>query len=94
MPATSPDWASLLPALLDFERTPGRYPVVLREPRPLFDHTLAVLQLAGGRSVEGLADLEQDPARAAELRQAARFFVRTVLPVSYTHLTLPTNREV
>jgi hypothetical protein len=79
MPATSPDWASLLPALLDFERSPGRYPVVLREPRPLFDHARAVLQLAGGRSVEGLADLEQDPARADALRQAARFFVRTVL---------------
>jgi len=79
MPANTPDWASLLPALLDFERSPGRYPVVLREPRPLFDHTFAVLQLAAGRAVDGLADLEQDPARASELRQAARFFVRTVL---------------
>ena len=39
-----PGWSSLLPALLDFERSPGRYRVVLREPRPLFEHTLAVLQ--------------------------------------------------
>jgi hypothetical protein len=79
MPITSPDWASLLPALLDFERSPGRYPVVLREPRPLFDHTLAVLQLATGRAVDGLADREQDRAHADDLKRAARFFVRTVL---------------
>ncbi|MBW8467719.1 MAG: J domain-containing protein [Thiobacillus sp.] len=74
-----PDWSSLLPALLDFERSPGRYRVVLREPRPLFEHTLAVLQLAVGRSVDGLADLAQEPAQTDELKRAARFFVRTVL---------------
>ena len=74
-----PDWSSLLPALLDFERSPGRYRVVLREPRPLFEHTLTLLQLAAGRSVDGLADLAQDPAQTDELKRAARFFVRTVL---------------
>ena len=74
-----PDWSSLLPALLDFERSPGRYRVVLREPRPLFEHTLAVLQLAVGRSVDGLADLAHEPAQTDELKRAARFFVRTVL---------------
>ena len=79
MSTTPPDWSSLLPALLDFERSPGRYAVVLREPRPLFEHTLTLLQLAAGRSVDGLADLAQDPAQTDELRRAARFFVRTVL---------------
>ncbi|UCU94186.1 J domain-containing protein [Hydrogenophaga taeniospiralis] len=74
-----PDWSSLLPALLDFERSPGRYRVVLREPRPLFEHTLAVLQLAVGRSVDGLADLAHEPAQTDELKRAARFFARTVL---------------
>lgn len=74
-----PDWSSLLPALLDFERSPGRYRVVLREPRPLFEHTLAVLQLAVGRTVDGLADLAHEPAQTDELKRAARFFVRTVL---------------
>lgn len=74
-----PDWSSLLPALLDFERSPGRYRVVLREPRPLFEHTLAVLQLAVGRAVDGLADLAHEPAQTDELKRAARFFVRTVL---------------
>ena len=79
MSTTPPDWSSLLPALLDFERSPGRYAVVLREPRPLFEHTLTLLQLAAGRSVDGLADLAQDPAQTDELKRAARFFVRTVL---------------
>ncbi|NWF44255.1 J domain-containing protein [Hydrogenophaga sp. D2P1] len=79
MTPPSPDWSSLLPALLDFERSPGRYRVVLREPRPLFEHTLAVLQLAVGRSVDGLADLAHEPAQTDELKRAARFFVRTVL---------------
>lgn len=72
----SPDWSRLLPALLDFERSPGRYRVVLREPRPLFERIGSVMLLAAGRPVEGL------PAAAAnafELRRAARFFVRTVM---------------
>lgn len=63
-------------ALLDFHLTPGRYPVALREPRPVFEHLHEVLALAAGRSVEGLvwdADLE------ARVRQAARFFVRSVM---------------
>ena len=79
MSTTPPDWSSLLPALLDFERSPGRYAVVLREPRPLFEHTLTLLQLAAGRTVDGLADLAQNPAQTDELKRAARFFVRTVL---------------
>ena len=63
-------------ALLDFQHMPGRYPVAMREPRPVFEHLQLVLMLAAGRTVDGLgtdADLE------ARVRQAARFFVRTVL---------------
>lgn len=66
----------LLPALLDFERSPGRYRVVLREPRPLFEHIGSVMLLAAGRPVPGLPVAA---ASAPELRRAARFFVRTVM---------------
>lgn len=71
-----PDGRRLLPALLAFERSPGRFPVALREPRPLFAHIGSVMRLAAGRPVEGL------PMAASsnlELRRAARFFVRTVM---------------
>lgn len=76
MSLSPPEWRSLLPALLDFERTPGRFPVALREPRPLFAHMGSVVLLAAGRPVPGMpaaAPMEQ------ELRRAARFFVRTVM---------------
>lgn len=65
----------LVPALLDFERMPGRYPLALHEPRQLFDEAQAVLQLAAGRPVEGLAELTG--SEEADARRAARFFVRT-----------------
>lgn len=68
---------ALLPALLDFERTPGRYPLVLREPRLLFDQAHAILSLAVGRAVDGLADMAG--AQEEEARRGARFFVRTAL---------------
>lgn len=71
-----PDGRRLLPALLAFERAPGRYAVARREPRPLFVHIDSVMRLAAGRPVEGL------PVAAAtnlELGRAARFFVRTVM---------------
>lgn len=71
-----PDWGSLLPALRDFERSPGRYRVVLREPRPLFEQIGSVMLLASGRPLEGLP---ATPAGVLELRRAARFFVRTVM---------------
>jgi hypothetical protein len=73
---TPPNWSRLLPALLDFERSPGRFPVALREPRPLFEHIGSVMLLAAGRPVAGLPPV---PAIAPELRRAARFFVRTVM---------------
>lgn len=72
----SPDWTRLLPTLLDFERSPGRYPVRLREPRPLFECIGSVMQLAGGRPSHGLP---ATPWNEAELRRAARYFVRTVM---------------
>lgn len=73
---TPPNWSRLLPALLDFERSPGRFPVALREPRPLFEHIGSVMLIAAGRSLDGW------PAAAGsrlELHRAARFFVRTVM---------------
>jgi hypothetical protein len=79
MPASgrpSPDWTRLLPALLDFERSPGRYPVRLREPRPLFECIGSVMRLASGAELEGLP---ATPWNEAELRRAARYFVRTVM---------------
>ncbi|MDO9604890.1 DnaJ domain-containing protein [Hydrogenophaga sp.] len=63
-------------ALLDFQDMPGRYPVALREPRPVFDQMHRVLMLAAGRSVDGLGT---DTALEGRVRQAARFFVRSVL---------------
>ncbi len=72
----SPHWASLLPALLDFERSPGRYPVGLREPRPLFECIDSVMLLASGRTPPGLP---ATPWNEAELRRAARYFVRRVM---------------
>lgn len=71
-----PHWASLLPALLDFERSPGRYPVGLREPRPVFECIASVMLLASGRPLPGLP---ATPCNEAELRRAARYFVRTVM---------------
>jgi hypothetical protein len=75
--STAPhDWSRLLLTLLDFERSPGRYRVVLREPRPLFERIGSVMLLAAGRPVEGLPAAS---ANAFELHRAARFFVRTVM---------------
>ncbi|MDO9439158.1 J domain-containing protein [Hydrogenophaga sp.] len=71
------EWRGLVLALLDFERAPGRYPVALREPRPLFEEIGSVMLLAAGRPVPGLPA----PPRHSEpeLRRAARYFVRTVM---------------
>ncbi|WP_137922399.1 J domain-containing protein [Hydrogenophaga sp. 2FB] len=76
MTTRAPHGRNLLLKLLDFERSPGRYPVALREPRPLFDHIDSVMLIAAGRPVEGL---RVAPANEHELNRAARFFVRTVM---------------
>lgn len=73
-PRTDPQRLALASVLADFETTPGRYPLALREPRLLFDEVLTVLQLAAGRQVAGMDGLDE-----AALRRAARFFVRTAL---------------
>ncbi|AOS81761.1 hypothetical protein Q5W_23860 [Hydrogenophaga sp. PBC] len=71
-----PEWRRLLLTLLEFERAPGRSPVALREPRPLFEHIHRVMLLASDRPVQ---DLPAAAAHAPGLRRAARFFVRTVM---------------
>jgi DnaJ domain len=77
----------LVPALLDFERVPGRYPLIKREPALLFDQAHTVLLLAAGRAVEGLEAFDLGLAERA--RRAARFFVRTaLLRTEVDHLTL------
>lgn len=77
----------LIPALLDFERAPGRYPLIKREPSLLFDLAHTVLLMAAGRAVDGLASLGAD--QETQARQAARFFVRTALLRSgVDHFTL------
>lgn len=79
---------ALVPALLDFERAPGRFALALREPRPLFDATHAVMLLAAGRPVEGLPTLLPEQ-RPDAVQQAARYFVRaTMLRPDADHYTL------
>lgn len=60
-------------ALLDYHRTPGKYPLLLRRPEILFSSIKAVLQLASGRLPEGALP----PGLAVQ--RAAGFFVRTAL---------------
>lgn len=69
--------SALVITLLDFERSPGRWPQGRREPALLYQQTTPVLMLAAGRPVEGLQQL--DDAGQARARRAARFFVRTAL---------------
>lgn len=81
----------LIPTLLDFERSPGRFPLAKREPALLFDRAHTVLLLAAGRPVDGLEDWEA--SGQAQARRAARFFVRMALlrpgTDAYTVLGLP-----
>lgn len=60
-------------ALLDYHRTPGKYPLLLRRPEILFSSIRDVLQLASGRMPDGAAP----PGLAVQ--RAAGFFVRTAL---------------
>ena len=86
---------SLISVLLDFERSPGRFPLAKREPAPLFDQSRTVLLLAAGRAVEGLE--AWDAAGQEKARRAARFFVRAALlrpgTDPYTVLGLPRSAD-
>lgn len=64
-------WGVLASLLLDFQAYPGRYAVVMREPRLLFERATEILMLAAGRAVEGLPE---EPELETRLREAARFF--------------------
>lgn len=79
MPHPVTNWSALRAALLDFERVPGRHAVARREPRPLFEQTHTVLQLAAGRKLPSLEALALGADAEAAMRRAARYFVRTVL---------------
>lgn len=69
----TPRPGGVLGALLDFEQSPGRYPVARREPALLFEQVGTVLRLASDRAVDG------GTASAPRARRAARYFVRTVM---------------
>lgn len=60
-------------ALLDYHRSPGKYPLLLRRPQILFSSIKEVLQFASGRMPDGTA------APGLAVQRAAGFFVRTAL---------------
>ena len=65
-----------------------------RHPRPALERTT---EAAGVGKPEQITDLAQRTLRVAQVQQGevfAAFVEQRVEPVSYTHLTLPTNREV
>jgi DnaJ-domain-containing protein 1 len=71
-------------ALLDFQRTPGRHTVALRQPALLFASIREVLQYAGERRPD---DEASPPPR--DVVQAARFFVHAaMLKPGADHYTL------
>ncbi|GAA6142176.1 J domain-containing protein [Hydrogenophaga sp. 5NK40-0174] len=69
----------LVLTLLDFQRRPGRYAVLNRNPRLLFDNLYTILLLASGKEVLLLKEMRPGPKREVRARRAARYFVRTVL---------------
>ncbi|MRD46852.1 DnaJ domain-containing protein [Caenimonas koreensis DSM 17982] len=72
-------------ALLDYQRSPGKFALATREPAALFSNMKDVLQIAAGRAAEG----EDTDAPSAELRQAACFFMRgAMLNQTADHYTL------
>ena len=65
--------SALEAALLDYQRSPGRYRLAARQPRILFASIKEVLQIASGRSFDGSETARPDTA----LQQAAGFFIRS-----------------
>ncbi len=61
-------------AVLDYHLTPGKYPLIRRQPSVLYSSMKEVLQLASGRSSDGGAG-----TRGQDVREAACFFVRSAL---------------
>ena len=76
------------------EVRPGTHALELRAPGYVPYH--AVLELANGSVTRVSPTLEAEPVLATPVPVAPvpAPVVRPPLPVSYTHLTLPTNREV
>jgi DnaJ-domain-containing protein 1 len=62
-------------ALLEFHRTPGKYPLIRRQPSLLFASVKDVLQIASGRA----PDADDIVAPAAHVQKAAGFFIRSAL---------------
>jgi hypothetical protein len=62
-------------ALLEFHRSPGKYPLMRRQPSVLFASVKDVLQIAAGRPPDG----DNGTAPAAAVQKAACFFVRSAL---------------
>lgn len=80
------------PALFDFQASPGRFSIALKEPRILFEQAHAVLWLAAGR--QG-SQARTNAHEHTAIQQAARFFVRHAFlrpgTDHYTLLGLPVD---
>jgi len=62
-------------ALLDYRQSPGKYAIAGKQPPLLFACITQVLQLASGRSPEGL----EAPAPSPQVQEAAGVFIRSAL---------------
>lgn len=71
--ATASARAALHASLIEFSDSPGKFPVLQREPAILFRSIREILQLAGGR---GVPDTENGASR---IRHAAGVFIRAAL---------------
>lgn len=67
--------AAIERALLEYHRSPGKHPLILRQPAVLFSSIKEVLQLASGRSPEG----DGAGAPPSPVRNAACFFIRAAM---------------
>ena len=85
---------ALSEALFDFQASPGRFSIALKEPRILFEQAHAVLCLAAGRQSSNSSTNAHEHTK---FQQAARFFVRHALlrpgTDHYTLLGLPPDAE-
>src|SRR4051812_33113682 len=71
-------------ALLDFQRSPGKYRLTQQQPALLFASIKEVLQLAGGRAADGSPGAVQQ-----DVQKAAAFFIRaSLLSIGSDHYSL------